>query len=96
MSKLQAIFINISSCFSLINFDKLCIRFLKLTMGLVFYFMFSVLHLGFYILSQFLKLISSGAIYQLFPTLPCKQFKLESSLTKKLKFKHLVGLFEMF
>ena len=42
------------------------------------------------------KLIYSGAVCRLFPTLSCKQFKLEKPMTEKLKCKHLDGVFEMF
>ena len=43
-----------------------------------------------------LKLIYNGCGYQLFPTLTCKQFKMERYLMGKLKFKHLDEVFGMF
>ena len=36
---------------------------------------------------QFLQLIYNGAVYQLFSTIFCKQFKLERPLMEKLKFE---------
>ena len=50
----------------------------------------------FQMLLKFLKLIYNEAIYWPFPTLPCKQFKLERLFMEKLKFKHLDGMFEIF
>ena len=49
----------------------------------------------FYILLKFLKLICNRAVYRLFSTLSCKQFKIEKPSTEKLKLKHLGGVFEI-
>ena len=46
-------------------------------------------------LLQFLKLIYNRAVYWLFPTFTCKQFKLERPSMEKLKFKHLNRVFGM-
>ena len=48
-----------------------------------------------YSLEYFLKIIYYGAVYRLFPTLPCKQIKLEQTSMKTLKFKHLDEMFWM-
>ena len=61
----------------------------------MFFIMFYVLDLTTVDL-KFLKLTYNAAVYRLFPTLPCKRFKLERPSTEKLKFYHLDKVYGMF
>ena len=54
-----------------------------------------VLHLIILNLIIVLKIVYNGSVYQLFTTLPCKQFNCERPSMEKQKFKHLDGVFGM-
>ena len=72
-----------------------CVRLLKPTMWSGRHFIFNVFHLTILHLLIVSKITIQQSFYRLFPTLPCKQFKLEWPWTKKLKLKHLHAVFAM-
>ena len=71
------------------------VRLLKPTMWSGRHFIFNVFHLTILHLLIVSKITIQQSFYRLFPTLLCKQFKLEWPWTKKLKLKHLHAVFAM-